>query len=92
MAEEVLKPTEWEKTFNWVQELLGHQIPWYIKFPLGILVLLALTASVLLILFLAASKIKEIWAEKLIPIPTDLNSGSARGIDELSQDILVVKS
>jgi len=67
MAEEVLKPTEWEKTFNWVQELLGHHIPWYIKFPLGILVLLALTASVLLILFLAASKIKEIWAEKLIP-------------------------
>jgi len=25
MAEEVLKPAEWEKTLNWVQELLGHR-------------------------------------------------------------------
>jgi hypothetical protein len=67
MAEEVLKPTEWEKTLNWVQELLGHQIPWYIKVPLGILVFLALIASVLLVISIAASKIKEIWTEKLIP-------------------------
>jgi len=67
MAEEVLKPSEWEKTFDWVQQLLGHQIPWYIKSPLGILVFLALTASILLIIFIAISKIKEIWAEKLLP-------------------------
>jgi hypothetical protein len=67
MAEEALKPTEWEKIFNWVQELLGHQIPWYIKLPLGVLVFLALIFSVLLIIFVAASKMKEIWIEKLIP-------------------------
>src|SRR6267378_2704383 len=67
MAEEVLKPTEWEKLLTWIQELLGHEIPWYIKFPLGVLVFLALSASILLILLAAVSKIKEIWAEKLIP-------------------------
>ena len=67
MAEEVIKPTDWKETLNWAQDLLGHQIPWYMKFPLGVLVLLALFASVMLIFSIAISKIKEIWAEKLIP-------------------------
>jgi hypothetical protein len=67
MAEETLKPAEWEKLFAWIQNLIGHQLPWYIKLPFGILVLSALTASILVIVFASVSKIKEIWFEKLLP-------------------------
>jgi hypothetical protein len=37
MAEEALKPSEWEKMFAWIEKLLGFEIPYWVKLPLALL-------------------------------------------------------
>lgn len=67
MAEEALKPSEWEKTFAWIEKLLGFDIPYWIKLPLAVLLLVALVVSVILIVVAGVSKIQELWLEKITP-------------------------
>jgi hypothetical protein len=67
MAEEALKPSEWEKMFAWIEKLLGFEIPYWVKLPLALLLFLALVVSIVLIVVAGLSKIQELWFEKITP-------------------------
>jgi NACHT domain len=67
VAEEALKPGEWQAIYSWIEKLLGHQLPTYVQVPLGLLVLAALVASVALIIVAAVSKMQELVLEKIWP-------------------------
>ena len=67
MAEEALKPGEWEKILTWIEKLLGFDIPYWVKLPLALLLFLALVVSIILIVVAGVSKIQELWVEKIAP-------------------------
>jgi hypothetical protein len=67
VAEEVMNPGEWEKVYKWIEGLLGHEIPNYIRIPIAVLLLVAISVSILLVIISGVSKISEIVTEKLLP-------------------------
>jgi hypothetical protein len=69
MADDPLKPSEWEKLIQYGTKLIGldEASPYFGK-PLGFLILLATVLAILFAITLAIAKIKELWDEKLRPL------------------------
>ena len=51
MPDDTIKPSEWQKLFEWAQTLIGHTIPPYVGVCLGYAILIALGLVVILVIF-----------------------------------------
>ena len=68
MPDDTIKPSEWQKLFEWAQTLIGHTIPPYVGVCLGYAILIALGLVVILVIFTTILKIKKNYDKSLAPL------------------------